>query len=207
MINTARITIVGLLFFIALQVNAQTITLSKEQAVIENSQLAIEFDLETGTYSGIDKTDNTIVFQNAIFLLDRGQRMWKTPKQIIRAEQIDASNGKKMRVWYIPEEGYDPARFIDITLPENKPFVLIGWGVKNDFSYDVRVRQADVLFQGKLFENQKVIDPKVLRGGAGAEPNFVEDTWKINAVNSIMLTYKAADAEESRKTLVTGGAT
>jgi hypothetical protein len=206
MTNKFQIIIIGILIFTNLKTNAQTITLSKDQAIIENINLAIKFDLETGTYSGIDKTDNTIMFQDAKFLLDRGSRMWKTPKQIIRAEEIDAVNGKKLRVWYIPQEGYDPTRFLDVTLTENMPYVLLGWGVKNDFNYEIRVRDADVLFQGKLFENQGVIEPKVLRGGAGAEPNFVEDTWQINAVNSIMLTYKTADAEETRKTLVVGGA-
>lgn len=213
MTRISQISLFVTLCFSVLKINAQTITLSEKQARIENGNLAIEFDLATGYYSGIDKTDNTIMFQDAVFLLDRGSRMWRAPEQMIRAEEIDHKEGKQLRVWYIPREGYDPTRFLDVTLFENRPFVLLGWGVKNDFDYVVRVMQADVLYQGKLFQNQEVIDPKVLRGGAGAEPNFVEDTWEINAVNSIMLTYKiadadkTADAEHTRRTLVAGGAT
>ncbi len=206
-VKAAQISLVGILLFTVLKTNGQTITISKDKARIENSSLAIEFDLETGTYSGIDKSDRTLMFRDAIFLLDRGSRMWKAPQQTIRAEEIASESGKKLRVWYIPEEGYDPVRFLDVTVFENLPYVLLGWGVRNDFDYDVRVLQADVLYQGKLFENQDVIDPKVLRGGAGAEPNFVEDTWQIHAVNSMMLTYKTSEAEETRKTLVAGGAT
>lgn len=206
MIRMVQQNIIGVLFFTVLQLNAQTITLSENQAKIENSHLAIEFDLETGSYSGVDKTDNTIMFRDATFLLDRGQRMWKAPEQIVRAEEIGCQEGRKLRIWYIPQEGYDPIRFLDVTVRENLPCVFLGWGVKNEFDYTVRARQADVLFQGKLFESQEVTDPKVLRGGAGAEPNFVEDTWQINAVNSMMLTYKTSDKEETRKTLVTGGA-
>ncbi len=85
---------------------------------------------------------------------------------------------------------------MDLTLSENKSSVLIGWGVKNDFDYEVRVKEACVLYEGQLFEDQKIGNPKVLRGGAGAEPNFVEHTWEIDALNSAMLTYNNTLAAE-----------
>jgi hypothetical protein len=54
----------------------------------------------------------------------------------------------------------------------------------------------------KLFKGQIVSTPKVLRGGAGSEPTFVEDNWQIEALNSAMLTYKDGNA---RRTVVAGG--
>ena len=88
MIRISHICLAAIFPFTALQTNAQTISLSEKQARIENTRVAIEFDLETGTYSGMDKRDHTIMFRDAVFLLDRGSRMWKTPEQIIRAEEI-----------------------------------------------------------------------------------------------------------------------
>ena len=200
-----KILFFSIYLLVSLQLVAQSVSITPDIATIENSFVLIEFDLQTGTYSGLDKSDHTILFKDAIFLLDRGLRIWKTPKLKIKAEEQIIVNGKKLRVWYIPQKGYAPTRFLDITVRKDLPYIIIDWGVKNDFEYEIRVKEAAVLYQGKLFENQKVINPKVLRGGAGAEKNFVEDTWEIEAVNSIMLTYNNSDANNIRKTIVAGG--
>lgn len=183
----------------------QEVSISQYKAIIENSNVLIEFDLETGNYSGINKSDNTLMFKDGTFLLDKGQKLWKIPNQKITAEEISGRNSKELRIWYTPLEGYDPIRFLDISILPNSSSFLISWGVKNEFKYEVRVKDADVLFQAKLFENQTIINPKVLRGGAGAEPNFVEDTWKIEALNNVMLTYLDSEKNRIRKTIVAGG--
>jgi len=110
-----------------------------------------------------------------------------------------------MRVWYLPQAKYDPHRFLDITVYQDKPFFVIGWGVKNNKQYTVRAKTAEVLLNGILFKGQKVIEPRVLRGGAGADENFVESTWQIKAHNSAMLTFKDSLADNARRTLVAGG--
>ena len=189
----------------SLQLFSQSVNIQPKKATIENKYVSIEFDLTTGTYSGIDKSNNTIVFKDAQFLVDPGLRKWKVPEMTVKAEEINYSKGKQLRIWFTSLEGYHPVRFLDLTLSENKSSILIGWGIKNDFEYEVRVMEASVLHQGKLFEGQKISKPKVLRGGAGAEPNFVEDTWKINALNSAMLTYNNLLANNDRRTIVAGG--
>jgi hypothetical protein len=199
-----KVFICSVVIVASLQLNAQLISITPTNASIENTKVKIEFNLETGAYSGIDKTENTVMFKDARFMLDRGLRMWDIPKQRIKAEEITGTEGRLLRVWYIPDYGYDPPCFLDVALGENASHVIIGWGVKNKFEYEIRVRQADVLFQGLLFEDQEINNPKVLRGGAGAEPNFVEDTWEIDALNSAMLTYNSA-LNRKRKTLVVGG--
>ena len=105
----------------------------------------------------------------------------------------------------MPQAKYDPDRFLDITVYESQPFFVIGWGVRNNKTYTIRARSAEVLLNGVLFEKQKCIEPNVLRGGAGAESNFVEPTWQIEAVNSAMLTYKDALSCDRRRTFVAGG--
>lgn len=197
--------IYSLILLSSLQLFSQKISISQDKAIIENKNVLIEFDLKTGNYLGIDKSDNTTIFKDATFLLDRGQKRWRTPNQKITAEEIIGMNSKELRIWYTPLEGYDPIRFLDISVLVNSSSFLISWGVKNNFKYEVRVKEADVLFQGKLFEGQKMIDPKVLRGGSGAEPNFVEDTWEVEALNSVMLTYLDNDKNNNRKTIVAGG--
>ena len=52
-----------------------TVEITNEIARIENSSLAIQFDLSNGTYTGIDKSDGTEVFRNAWCRL--GQKEWR----------------------------------------------------------------------------------------------------------------------------------
>jgi hypothetical protein len=187
---------------------AVQVHVSAEGAQIENAMLAIAFDLSDGTYTGTDKSDDTDVFIDAWFRL--GQGGWKEPSYSYRAESLGdvadkLGKGATLRVWYQPEAKYDPWRFLDVTVYQDKPFFVLGWGIENNKTYTVRARTAEVLLDGELFSNQKVNEPRVLRGGAGAEPNVVESTWEIKAHNSAMLTYRDALTDNRRRTIVAGG--
>ena len=181
---------------------------SGDTAKIWNGSVEVSFDLKDGRYSGIDRASQTTMFRDAWFDLDPGETaQWRRPAYTYRAEELGAvqdtfGKGRRLRVWYVPSESYDPERFLDVTLYESKPFLAIGWGVRNPFEYAVRVQKAIVLSDGKFFDGQNPTDEKVLRSGAGRETNFVEDTWRIDALNGAMLTYRDGD---TRRTLVAGG--
>ncbi|GAA3554349.1 hypothetical protein [Snuella lapsa] len=186
------------------------IEVNGDYAIIGNDYLDVKFDLTTGQYSCIDKKINQAMIKDAWFRLDAGEVPWRNPKHQYRAESMgiiedNLGIGKKIRVWYLPEESYDPERFLDLTVYRNKKFVVFGWGVKNPFEYRIRVRNAEILQQGSLFDNQILNMPKVLRSGAGAQANFVEDTWQVDAYNGAMVTYKDASRKNERRTLVGGG--
>ncbi|MCF7956631.1 MAG: hypothetical protein K9M75_12580 [Phycisphaerae bacterium] len=187
---------------------AVQVDVTAAHASIENNAIAVEFDLTNGTYCGIDKSDNTTVFKDAWYRI--GQGGWKEPEYLYKAERLGQvvdkfGEGETLRIWYLPQDSYDPWRFLDLTVYRESPFFVIGWGIKNNKDYTVRARTAEVLLNGILFNSQKIIEPKVLRGGAGADENFVESTWQINAHNSAMLTYKDVLSGNKRKTLVAGG--
>ena len=188
---------------------AVKVEVTGEHARIENNDIAVEFDLSDGTYSGTDKSDNTKVFKDAWYRI--GQGGWYEPKHLYKAERLgDVADkfgkGATLRVWYLPQAKYDPSRFLDITVYQDRAFFVIGWGVKNNKKYTIRARTAEVLLNGTLFNDQKLIEPRVLRGGAGADSNFVESTWEIKAHNSAMLTYKDALSDSNRRrTIVAGG--
>ena len=177
-----------------------------EHVIIQNEVVRIDFDLQAGTYTGTNLREDVQFFSGARFQLDPGLRQWKMPKTICRFEKIpvndDFGTGQTLKIYHQPQKSYDPDRILLLTLYDDKPFVVIGWGIKNKFDYSVRVARADVLFGGELFKGQKVDQPKVLRGAAGAEPTFVEDNWEIEALNSAMLTYKDGS---KRCTVVAGG--
>lgn len=182
--------------------------LDEQQATIENAMLAIQFDLATGTYSGIDRATDTTVFRDAWYRVGEGG--WKEEPLTCKAEAQGEINdafgpGKTLRVWYRTSARYDPDRYLDVTVYNQQPFFVLGWGIENTKDYEVRVRSVEVLVNGQLFVGQEPLEPRVLRGGAGAEQNYVEPTWELTAVNSGMLTYRDRLGGNRRRTVVAGG--
>ena len=58
------------------------IQITAQQAVIENPMLAIQFDLKTGTYSGIDRLTGRCVFRDAWYRVGEGG--WKEQALTLR---------------------------------------------------------------------------------------------------------------------------
>ena len=177
------------------------------QVILANRFNEIAVDLKTGTWSGTDRTTDTVVFKDAQFRLDKSrQRTWADPETDISWSQKTSSSvfgsGTTLTVTYTPREGYDPVRMLTIRLYADKPFIELGWGMTNPFSYPVRVKNVELLYGGELFNGQTVGQPRVLRSGAGAEPNRIEKGWEIEALNGALLTYRDHGV---RRSLVVGG--
>ncbi len=71
----------------AIAQNEVSFNVDANQARIENSYISIEFNLSNGSYSGIDKSDNTKVFKDAWYRV--GRSGWAEPKCIYKTEQFE----------------------------------------------------------------------------------------------------------------------
>ncbi len=145
-----RTLIVVIALMATLQLFAQSVSITPKKATIENKFVSIVFDLENGKFQGIDKIFKTQIFKDAWFRLDPGENAWKNPPHSYKAEKMGEvkdviGKGDRIRVWYSPELGYDPQRFLDLTFYEDKKFVVFNWGVKNNFDYTIRVQRAEIL--------------------------------------------------------------
>ncbi len=204
------ITTFVLLFLVSFSINlfGQKVVVQKndETVSISNALFSIDFNLKTGTFNGVDKKANKTVFANARFDLDAGNYGWKRPKYNYNWTQSPISDtlgtGVKLTIEHLPLEGYHLPRNLEIRLYENLPYAVLGFSVTNPNSYTVRIRQAILLDKAKLFPMEKINKPQALRGGAGAEPNFIEDTMDMKAYNSVMLT---GTVDNKRHTIVAGG--
>lgn len=174
---------------------------------IKNRFYEVFVDARTGSWSVKNRISGHWCFQNALFCVDKQpEHKWRDPETHITFEQsgVDAKfgKGKLLSIRYDPATGYEPVRILHIRLYNKLPFIEVGWTVENRFSYPVRICKVDVVYAGELFDGQKVHQPRVLRSGAGAEPNHVEKGWQIDAYNGAMLTYLDGDV---RRTFVAGG--
>ena len=174
---------------------------------LQNRQVQFKINLKDGTWSGINRKTGITVFRNAHFRIDdiginsvpptETEIRWSK-----RAVRSPLGSGIRVRISYKPQADFQLNRILELTLFENQPFVQIGWGVNNPHDYTVRIQKVDLLCDGQLFTEQAIKKPRLLRGGAGAEPNLVEKGWQIYALNSAMLTIGEG---EERSTMVAGG--
>jgi len=181
--------------------------MAADQIILHNRFCEITFDRKTGRWSARDRIADAWAFRDAQFRVDKfpGQN-WREPETVITCRKQGCQSvfgkGTELEITFAPKEGYDPTRILKIRLYNKRPFVEIGWGIWNRFGYPIRISKVDVVYGGELFSGQSVRQPRVLRSGAGAEPNMVEKGWQIEADNGAMLTYLNRG---SRRTMVAGG--
>lgn len=177
-----------------------------ESATISNEFVSIDFNLQTGRYLGTDIKQAKTVFTDAHFVLDGSRSEWKQPKYEYTWSESAFSDafgkGKKLVITHTPLEGYQLVHSLEITLYEGFPSVVLGFNVTNQFDYPARIQKAALMYEAKLFEGETIENPQLLRGGAGAEVQFVENKLDLDAFNSVMVTGKV---NGSRSTIVAGG--
>lgn len=184
-----------------------TLITSGSSAVLKNKFCEINVNLADGTWSGRNRANDIWFFRNARFTVDHGLgSQWQEPKTSItwRKRELKScfGDGLELTITSTPVEGYFPVRMLMIRLYPDHSFIEIGWGVRNRFSYPIRIRDIAVLNGGELFEGQTVKQPRVLKSGAGAEPNTVTSGRDVDAFNGALLTYKNG---ETRHSMVAGG--
>lgn len=185
------------------------VSVSEEGGIltIQNPFNEITIDLEKGTWSGKNKRTGVVVFKDARYCVDHvGYWQWKEPETDIswssEKTETEFGEGTQVQVVFEPRKSYDPIRILSLTLYPDQTFFEIGWGIKNPFTYPVRIKQVEPIFEGKLFANQDITETRILKSGSGSERNLIENTWKVKAYNAVMLTYKNKD---KRQTMVVGG--
>lgn len=189
-------------------IEAQSVKIQNvgESITISNDFASLDFNLKTGRYSGKDIKGDKTVFTDASFVLDGSRSEWKQPKYEYTWSEGTISDifgkGKKLMIKHTPLEGYQLVHTLEITLYEGFPSAVLGFSVTNQFDYPARIRKVAVLHEAKLFEGAEIENPKVLKGGAGAEAQFVENELDIDAFNSVMVTGKV---NGTRSTIVVGG--
>ncbi len=172
---------------------------------ISNDSIIFNFDLKQGVYSAGNLGTGQEVLSKAKFTIDAGKFRKKTPYTYSWSQKTitdDFGKGKTLSIKHTPKEGNQLEGQLHITLYNDQPFAILGFSVINTKAYPVRICDVVLMDRAKIFPNQEVKKPQVLRGGAGAQSNFVENKFDISAYNSLMLT---ANINNKRNTVVVGG--
>ncbi|MFK7851653.1 MAG: hypothetical protein AB8D78_11810 [Akkermansiaceae bacterium] len=193
----------GLLFGSLL--HAVEVTEDGNQVSIENARLKLSYDLKSGKYSGSKLPDGIEVFSQALFTVD--EIGWKQPQGAVRkweSKDVDDKfgKGKTLSITETPNAGYRPIKTLHLTVYEDLPYAVLGFSVQNHRKIPARICRVGLIDKAKVFSKKSLDGPQVLRGGAGAEPNRIENQLSIEAHNNILLTGKM---DGKRLSLVVGG--
>jgi hypothetical protein len=185
--------------------HAVEITLSDKFVMISNESVRLAYDMNAGTYSAKDIRSGIITFANARFTVDEvGWKQKEPPTRTWLSTDVADAFGKGKRLTIVEKPGgkYLPIKLLHITLYDNLPYAVLGFSVTNHRELPARICRVGILDKAKLFPGKKLEHPQLLRGGAGAEKNRIENTLAINAYNNLLVTGKIND---QRHSLVVGG--
>lgn len=172
---------------------------------IENRSLRLSFDLKSGKYSGTDLASGVTAFSNARFTVD--EVGWREPDQPTREwKSVDLDDtlgkGRKLTITETPGGGYRPIKAIHFSVYDDLPYAILGFSVTNQHKIPARITTVNVIDKATFLPGKELANPQVLRGGAGAEPNRIENQLWIDAFNNILATGKI---DGKRFSMVTGG--
>ncbi len=183
-----------------------TIKESKGTVFVRNRFVEVCVDLTYGAWSCVDRQQGTTVFRDALFRVDKVGAIWPEPKMQISWKKHTSrtvfGEGTTLAVTFTPQEGYEPERILTVRAYPDKAFLELGWGVRNRFSYPVRIKDVELLVAIDMFKGGTLEDVRTLKSGAGAEPNLVEKGWDLACNNGAMVTFMQSGC---RHTVVAGG--
>lgn len=181
------------------------------KAVLANDYVSVEFDLEQMAFTIRDSRNGESLLEQAVIK----PRMAKGAKLAVHhQEEISTSLGKGQRLVLALSDyglyryathfrtGLPPQRLFSFTLYEDHPALVLGFGLATPNYYSMRLRDASVLSDGRLFGGKNIINPQTLNGSAGMDVTHVIDGLDRISCNSLMLTGMVDD---KRRTAVWGG--
>ncbi|QTN32360.1 hypothetical protein HZ994_08465 [Akkermansiaceae bacterium] len=193
------------LLFLSAAAHATEISENGNLVSIANGSLRLSYDLKSGTCSGTDLASGITAFSDARFTVD--ELGWRQPAGVTREwkqQEIEDpfGKGRRLTVTETPGGGYRPIKSLHISVYDDKPFAVLGFSVTNQHAIPARIATINMLDKAKFLPGKELENPQVLRGGAGAEPNRIDNQLGIDALNNILATGKIGG---KRFSLVTGG--
>ncbi|BCX48652.1 hypothetical protein HAHE_25600 [Haloferula helveola] len=200
-----RIHVLALFLVCAVPASAVEVSQSGNKVLIGNESFRLGYDLKSGAISGEDLKAGLTVFSSGQFTVD--EMGWKQPEGATRewsatSIEDEFGKGRRLTVTETPNAGYRPIKSLHVRVYDGLPYAVLGFSVTNPHKIPARIARVGILEKAKFLPGKKMEDPKVLRGGAGAEPNRVESGLAIEAHNNILATGKV---DGKRLSVVVGG--
>lgn len=183
-----------------------SLVIEQNDATLANGLVVVKIDLKSGCYTLSNPQNGETVLGDARMTPD-----WDaSTNATIESEQDitdELGKGKRLTLAILQAKHgsrntLPPYRLLTFTLYEQRPALVIGFGIKQPKWYRSRLTSARPLSGAKVFPGKKIDRSQTLNGAAGAERALVVPGLTRIAANSIMLTGLA---NGQRRTLICGG--
>lgn len=197
-----------LIFLVITQISvvgAVEIAEKENRVTIENEIIRLSYDLKSGTYSATDLASGINTFTGAKFTVD--EMGWRQPEGTTRKWESTAlddkiGKGKRLTVTETPSSKYRPIKSLHLSLYDGVPYAVLGFSVINHREVTARISRIGILEDASFLPGKELTEPRLLRGGAGAEVNRVQNLLEITTHNNLLATGKI---DGKRHSLVVGG--
>lgn len=180
--------------------------------ILQNDCLKIEYDLAKGVYHGVKINDPTSNFKDAKLRINDLSSDSPTFLHSYTYERVKDELGQGIMLQISSIDKLKPEIILQITLYDNKDFIVLSGGIKNTLFKEFIVNEIDPLSDAKFFNGvTNKFDFKILNGpggagyhnGIGAETR-VHKKSRMMSPNNILATFISG---RNRKSLVLGGLT
>jgi hypothetical protein len=202
----------------------QPVTVRRDgaKAILENSQIRVEFDLARGIYRATDQRSGIIGFQDARFeakgdspIFSAKQSgsspssQWTSTQDGVTCSAADRpvadalGAGRALTVECTRPGG--PTLLLELALYEGKRFLALRAGLLNALPQPIRLKEFHPLTAARAFpEVGEVGQPRTLNGEGGGRDTSVERGADRMSSNDVLLTFRDGPRRHS---LILGGLT
>ena len=169
---------------------------------IDNDIVKLEFDLQKGTYKGIDiATGKTCIYDAAWRVND--YLSTDADSAYYQIETIQDALGKGQSIQVVSVKKGQPDLVFNFNLYEQEPFVIMSGGVRNRTSADVQVKEISPVANASLFRGMDVSKNfKLIDGEGGGCPTYIRETPSLLSQNNMILHF---GTDSDFHSLVSGG--
>ncbi len=176
-----------------------------DTVTIENNSVRVEYNLLKGLYSAIDKRDTstriTGIYSRVNNVASNSpgfEHTWK------KSDVIDElGKGKKLTI--VSSSPEQPSLILEITLYEDKEFIVLAGGIENTTSKAIQVKQIVPVANGHAFEGSDFTENFSMLPGTGGwyDMKLIHED-ELRCANNLLVTFGDGDA---RRSVVIGGLT
>ncbi len=184
--------------------NEVIVSAKGQVASIENSFIKVDYDLARGSYSAIDKRNNSVCIKEAftsIGVLNSSDPGFRHTWQSEPAKDA-LGTGKILKI--TSSKAGLPSIILEITLYADKKFIVLAAGMDNKTGYPIQLKSIHPI-NAKAFAGLNLdADFRMLDGNGGGEYTRVTSENTLRCRNNLLVTFGKSGARHS---LVIGGLT
>lgn len=156
---------------------------------IDNDIVKLEFDLQSGTYKGIDMgTGQTCIYDASWRVNDYTST--DADSVFYQITAIHDSIGKGQSLQITSQKSEQPDLVFHFNLYEKEPFVIMYGGIKNKTSMDVQVKEIVPVANARIFQGSDISKNfKLIDGEGGGNPTYIRQTPSLLSQNNMILHF------------------